>query len=118
MNLHLDIRIVFKKLLSSNHELEDSRPSSPLKSLKSQIHSSIHHLFSLKLFKSLLRGEWEEGGEKGGEEHRVVDVWERKGFKICGSTKFVCNRQMNDGNICCVGKAQKVISYVFFITNS
>jgi hypothetical protein len=35
MNLHLDIHIVFKKLLSSNHELEDSRPS-PLKSLKSQ----------------------------------------------------------------------------------
>ncbi len=37
----------------------------------------------------------------------MVDVWERKGFKFVGPQ--ICNRQTDDGNICCVGKAQKVI---------
>jgi hypothetical protein len=78
MNLHLDIRTVFKKLLSSNHELEDSRPS-PLKSLKSQIQSSIHHLFSLKLFSKVYLGG--RSGRKE-ERRRWLMFGKRKGFKI------------------------------------
>jgi hypothetical protein len=65
MNLHLDIRTVYKKLLSSNHELEDSRPS-PFKELEEP--NSIKHpspILTQAFFKSLLRGG--VGGRRRGE---------------------------------------------------